>query len=137
MGLYLTIFDGDEELDGVEVGSYADFEAFRDCVTAVAENGARGSVCPVLINHSDCDGWWSPEDAAALLKELQIVETRFRSAPPVELNSDWKQEVARTRGLKLKTLCDCFFDVDGESLVARIRGLAQRSIMHNVRILFQ
>jgi len=137
MGLYLTIFDGDEELDGVEVGSYADFGAFRDAATAVAENGDPGSVCPVLINHSDCDGEWVPEDSAALLKELQIIETCFRNARPIELNSDWKKDIARRRGLKLTTLYDCFFDVDGEPLVERIRELAQRSIVHNVAIRFQ
>jgi hypothetical protein len=137
VGLYLTIFDGDEELDGVEVGSYEDFGAFRDSVTTVAENGNCGDVCPVLIYHSDCDGQWVAEDSAALLKELQIIEARFRNAPPIELNSDWKKEVARTHGLRLVSLYDCFFDIDGEPLVERIRGLAQRSSMHNVPILFQ
>jgi len=137
MGLYLYIPDGDDELDGVDVGGYADFGAFRDAATAVAENGVPGSVCPVLINHSDCDGEWTPEDSAALLKELQIIETRFRDAPPIELNSDWKKDVARKRGLKLTTLYDCFFDVDGQPLVARIQGLAQLSIVHNLAIRFQ
>ena len=34
MGLYLCIFDEDEEVDGVEVGLYSDFNALRDYVAA-------------------------------------------------------------------------------------------------------
>lgn len=137
MGLYLMVLDGDEELDGVEVGGYDDFGAFRDAVTAEVEGGEPGSVCPVLIIHSDCDGWWAPTDSAKLLIELQTIEKRFRKAPPIAFNSDWKRDVARTHGMSQKTLADCFFDVNGEPLIARLRSLAQLSVVRNLRILFQ
>ena len=35
MGLYLCVFRDDEELLGVDVGSYDDFERFRDAARAL------------------------------------------------------------------------------------------------------
>jgi len=52
MGLYLCVFDGEEELDGVEVGFYADFGTFRNAVVRHLENGKAGSRFPTLIHHS-------------------------------------------------------------------------------------
>jgi len=46
MGLYLCVFDGDNELDGVEVGAYTDFHTFRSAVAAHVEAGVEGSRCP-------------------------------------------------------------------------------------------
>jgi len=43
VGLYLCIFDGDEEVDGVEVGAYADYNALRDYVVRELETGRAGS----------------------------------------------------------------------------------------------
>ena len=55
MGLYFYVFDeSGEELAGVDVGSYADFNAFRDSVVATAEP-ETGTSYPVLINHFDSD----------------------------------------------------------------------------------
>jgi hypothetical protein len=70
MGLYLCVFEGDEEVDGVEVGPYADFDKFRDCVVRALEGSSPGWKFPTLILHSDCDGEWSPREAAKLEKEL-------------------------------------------------------------------
>ena len=41
MGLYLAIFDDGQEVDGVDVGSYSDFTAFRDAVIKNLERGMR------------------------------------------------------------------------------------------------
>jgi hypothetical protein len=43
MGLYLCIFDGNEDVDGVEVGPYADFNALRDYIIQEIEGGEAGS----------------------------------------------------------------------------------------------
>lgn len=59
MGLYLCVFDDDEELEGVEVGHYSDVEYFRDKITNCLEDGAAGSKYPTLIGHSDCDSEWT------------------------------------------------------------------------------
>jgi len=137
MGLYLCVFRDDEEVAAVEVGGYDDFAFFREGVTATVEQGRRGSVCPVLINHSDCDGSWSPAEAGALMLELTIIERTMREYPPVGYNSSWKEEVARERGIAPRNLLECFFDVDGEPLVAQLEMLASASIDNDVPILFQ
>ena len=137
MGLYLCVFDGDTEIDGVEVGSYADFNMFRDAVTASLEGGQAGSKAPILIGHSDCDGSWSSEEAAGLIVELGLIEKGLMQAPPIEFNSPWKTDVAKTFGISPRNLLECFFDVDGEPLVVRLIGLARFSVSHDEPILFQ
>ena len=138
MGLYLCVFDdAGDELGGVEIGAYADFNFFRDAVIATVEEGNAGTVCPVLNTHSDNDGAWTSEDARCLLVELTHVEEILRQYPPVEFNSEWKKEVAKNFGLIPKTLLDCFFDIDGEPLVERLGQLAQVSIASGRPILFQ
>ncbi|OFZ70710.1 MAG: hypothetical protein A2Z01_01375 [Betaproteobacteria bacterium RBG_16_58_11] len=137
MSLYICVFKGDKEIEGVEVGLYADFNFLRDAVIATVEQGQAGSVCPVLVNHSDSDGEWSVSEAAALLSELKVIEAALSKQPPVEYNSPWKKEVAKTFGIKPKNLLDCFFDVDGEQLIARLRELADASIENKSPILFQ
>ncbi len=43
MSLYLTIFDGDEEVTGWVFGHYSDFEYFRDVIAArLASRGLSG-----------------------------------------------------------------------------------------------
>ena len=71
MGLYLCVFDGDEELEGVDVGSYADFDFFRGAVAEILEGGNAGTRYPTLMLHSDCDGEWSVEECIDLEKELR------------------------------------------------------------------
>lgn len=138
MGLYLCVFDKlGTEVDGVEVGSYSDFNFFRDAVAAAVEHGVPGSVCQTLQGHSDSDGSWSVNESGLLLKELELIERLLSNFPPVEFNSSWKADVARVQGIKLSTLLDCFFDVDGEPLVGRLRCLAEASVENNEPILFQ
>jgi len=137
MGLYLCIFDGTEEIDGVEVGSYDDFGFFRDTIASVVEGGQPGSRCPTLMNHHDSDGEWSSAEASQLIAELDLIGIAFCKRPPVEFNSDWQKRLAKAIGLVPKTLLDCFFDVDGEPLLDRLRGLAEQSVGRELPILFQ
>jgi len=137
VGLYIAVFQGDEELEGVEVGSYQDFGDFRDAVCTIVENGDLGSVCPTLMLHEDSDGSWEPDEARMLLAELDVIERVFQSQAPIELNSQWKQEVADELGLKPSNLLQCFFDVDGISLVSRLRQIAALAVARGVPILFQ
>ncbi|WP_454675450.1 Imm70 family immunity protein [Achromobacter pestifer] len=137
MGLYLCVFDGDEELEGVEVGLYEDFNCFRDAVLTVLENNIPGSVCPTLQGHLDCDGEWTPQEANSLLGELKLIEQEFAEHPPIEFNSDWKKGVAKLYSIAPVTMLDCFFDIDGEPLVGRLRQLALVSVNSVQPIVFQ
>jgi len=47
MGLYLAVFDGQEELDGFEIGSYNDFDQFREKIAQTLEGEERGNLYPV------------------------------------------------------------------------------------------
>ena len=135
MGLYLTIFDNGDEIDGVEVGMYADFAAFRDAVVSL-ERGVAGSRFPTLILHSDCDGEWTPEQSAALEVELRTIAVEFAVMPAVPLDG-WKSQVAKLLGLRPTSLSDCFFDVDGEPLLERLIDLSRLSQDRNLPIIFQ
>jgi hypothetical protein len=137
MGLYLCIFEGDEEVDGVEVGPYADFDKLRDYVVRELEGGSAGSKFSTLILHSDSDGVWSPSDASGLEKELIEIGDEFRRRSPLPIISDWQKQVAKSFGLKPSNLYECFFDVDGEPLLERLIGLARLSQERNLPILFQ
>lgn len=91
------------------------------------ENGMPGSRFPTLILHKDCDGRWTPDEAASLERELEIISGCFQELPPISLSEAWKKEVARSLGIRMASLYDCFFDVDGEPLLERMIGLAKLS----------
>lgn len=137
MGLYLTIFDNDEELEGVEVGSYADFGFFRNKIVMLLENGTAGSKYPTLILHEDSDGQWSPSESEKLEQELKEIAENLKKLSPVELNSDWQRQVAWKFGIRIESLYDCFFDLDGEPLIERLISLTQLSQARKLPILFQ
>jgi hypothetical protein len=72
-----------------------------------------------------------------LEKELRQISTEFLARPPIPVTSDWKKQVVRFTGLKMNSLYDCFFDVDGEPLLERLIKLAELSQNRNLPILFQ
>jgi hypothetical protein len=128
MGLYLAVFastDDDTELDGVEVGGYDDFAAFRDAVHEHLEDGEWGCRYPILMNHEDARGTWSAEDAPGLQRELVAIRDEFRRLPPP--GSDDTPA----------SLSEAFVDVDGEPLLDRLIALAQLSESAGAPIWFQ
>ena len=137
MGLYLCVFERDVEVDGVEIGSYADFGHFRHIVTDRLEGGAPGSNCPTLIFHSDCDGEWSVKQCIELEMEVRFISAKFKNLPPAEFNSDWQRTVAKSLGLRPKNLYESFIDVDGEPLLERLLGLCKLARERDRPILFQ
>jgi hypothetical protein len=108
MSLYLCLFDGDRELDGVEAGSYGQFNAFRESAGNCAKGGAPS--LPTLLGHSDCDGEWTPRECGELLGELAKIEPG---------------SVAR------------FVDPDGAPLLGSLRRLAEIAVERQLPILFQ
>jgi hypothetical protein len=137
VGLYLCIFDGDEELDGVEVGSYADWGVFVDKVVELREGGERGSRHPTLTLHHDSDGEWSVAECRVLLSDLAEIGAVFRNQGPDPPTDGWQAQAAKQFGVRFATLYDCFIDVDGENVIERLEGLAGRAIEANRPILFQ
>lgn len=138
MSLYLCIFDeDDEEVEGVEVGGYADFDTFRAAITKHVENGQIGSICPTMCLHSDCDGEWSFAESEELLKELLAIGKVFQLQPPIDIGPGWKREVLFGEKLEMSSLYDCFFDVDGDPLITRLILLAKKSVELELPIMFQ
>lgn len=137
MGLYLCVFDNDEEIEGVDIGNYSDFDYFRSTVTKWLESGIPGSRFPTLILHSDSDGEWSLEECELLKLELMAIAINFQQLPGVHFPSAWQQQVANLLSLKPATLYDSFIDVDGEPLIERLLHLCDVAIKSQLPILFQ
>lgn len=137
MGLYLCIFDADEDIDGVDAGFYSDFGAFRETVSSTLESGQPGRRFPTLILHSDCDGQWTAEECRQLELELVAIHNAFVDLPPQAFSSDWQIDLAKKIGLRPSNLAESFIDVDGEPLIGRLIELARASMDRNLPVLFQ
>lgn len=138
MGLYLCIFDGDEEIDGVEIGAYSDFSRFRVSIANLLEDGQPGSKYPVLQNHSGADGEWSPNECYILIDELTEIAEAFKTLPPIKFEEkSWQDNAIKSGRVIPKNLYDSFFDVNKEPLIERLIDLCQKSQKHNLPILFQ
>jgi hypothetical protein len=137
MGLYLCIFKDDDEIDGVEVGSYADFNWLRDYVVKFVELGKLGSKCPTFILHSDSDEEWSVDQCQQLALELDDIVNTLKTLPPVKFPSDWQNIVADSIGLVPCNAFESFIDVDGENLLERLQKLVRNALKHQLPILFQ
>ena len=137
MGLYLCIFDGDEEIDGLEVGSYADYNNLRDYVVREFEEGQAGSRFPTFVMHSDSDGEWSVAECYQLREELSAVVEAMKGCPPVGFSSEWQRAVAKSVGLVPQNAFESFIDVDGEFLLERLQELVEKAITKQLPILFQ
>jgi hypothetical protein len=137
MGLYLCIFDGDEDVDGVEVGSYGDYNALRDYVVRELEAGRAGSRFPTFVMHSDCDGEWSLGQCQRLQGELAEIAAALKQRPMVPFNSDWQKVVAKSIGLNPQSAFESFIDVDGEFLLERLENLVKNAMRRRLPILFQ
>ena len=68
------------------------------------------------------------------IKNLEIVAGK--KLPPQDLNSDWQYEVAEELGIKPKNLYECFFDIDGQFILAKLIDLAELAINKKLPILF-
>jgi hypothetical protein len=137
MGLYLCIFDGDDEIDGVEIGPYSDFNFMRDFITRELEEGKYGSRFPTLLTHSDCDGEWSSNDCERLQKEIVEIIVALKARPPIQFVSEWQRKVAGSVGLNPQNAFESFIDVDGEFVLERLLHLAEKATKHKLSILFQ
>src|SRR5262245_41904554 len=116
---------------------YEDWSVFIKAIVGHLEGGQRGSRFPLLTLHSDCDGEWSPSECVALEKAIDEIARGFGDLPAEPPADGWKADVTKLFGLRFRTLRDCFFDVDGESLIDRLRELAKLAQRINRPIMFQ
>ncbi|MEH2931760.1 Imm70 family immunity protein [Candidatus Ventrimonas sp. KK005] len=148
MGLYLCIFDQEEEdICGVEVGLYSYFEEFRKLISKYINKGFVSKVfkrkskfslpMTTLLNHSDCDGSWSVDECAQLKLELQEIKQVFTNEPPDLSIVELKQDIFKFYGIKPENLFECFIDSDCEFLIDRLIGLCDLAIQMNRPIMFQ
>lgn len=139
MGLYLCVFtegDDDVELEGVEVGGYDDFAAFRQIVADHLEGGNWGSRFPTLMMQPDSDSTWTSDQASTLESELLTIGDELARIPPAELHG-WQAEAARQVGLAPASMLESCIDVDGEPLVQRLIDLARTASASGQPIWFQ
>ncbi|WJS95655.1 immunity 70 family protein [Flavobacterium johnsoniae] len=138
MGLYLAIFKKEEEINGLEVGSYEYFGIFRDCIFELIENnGNWGSTCPTIMNHSDCDGKFEPKECKEMISELKKIKEVFQKQNSNHKVIDQKKELIDLYQIKPLNLYDCFIDVDGENLIDRLIELCEDAIDNDLDIIFQ
>ncbi|SHG56649.1 Imm70 family immunity protein [Flavobacterium defluvii] len=138
MGLYLAIFKNEEEINGLEVGTYEYFGIFRDCIYEFIENSSNwGDICPTIMNHSDCDGKWESKECVEMMFELKKVKKTFQKQAPNKKVIDQKKELIDLYQIKILNLYDCFIDVDGENLIDRLIELCKDAIDNDLDIIFQ
>ncbi|MCP4308109.1 MAG: hypothetical protein GY788_25190 [bacterium] len=140
MGLYLCVFSNDvedEEIEGVEVGLYDDFDRFRSTVAERLEDNEWGSRFPGLMLHLDNDGVWEAEEAMRLGEELRQIAVELKQLPSEGFADGWPSLVGKRFGLDPQNLFDTFIDVDGEPLIDRLLHLAKVSVASGRPISFQ
>lgn len=141
MGLYLAIFEHQTELGGFEIGSYQDFDDFRQTIADKLENGEQGSKFPILQLHSDCDGRWPVSELQPLLKELEEIKGEFKKLPPFKpaaYKDVWQGRVLDDLNLgNPDNLYSSFFDCNGEPYLEGILRLVRLGLKEELPILFQ
>jgi hypothetical protein len=136
MSLYLCVFAGSQEIAGVEVGTYAEFNALRARI-APLEGGPAGTRFPVLMLHSDCEGEWSVAACAQLERELATIVQELADRPPQPFPSEAQARLAAERGLVPRHAGECFLDVDGSPLLGRLQALVAVARHAGFPLLFQ
>ncbi len=131
MSLYLCIFDGEEEVTGWVFGHYSDFGYFRDVISAKLE----ANDYPTLMQHSDCDGEWSPKELRRLRSELETIGEQLRRLPAEQPSGALEHTAKFRRGAK--SLYDCFHNVDGENVFEALIALCDEGIARDRPVLFQ
>jgi len=137
VGLYLCIYEGDDDIDGVEVGPYSDFGRLRDYIVRELEGRRAGSRFPTFILHSDCDGEWSVAECGKLRIELTQMRLAMHARPPVSFISEWQRNVAQSLGQSPKNAFESFIDVNGDFILERIQQLVDVAIDRQLPISFQ
>ena len=137
MSLYLAVFLDGNDVAGLDLGAYADFNALRDYVGRELESGAPGSRFPTFMLHSDCEGEWTVPDCVHLIAEIRTIAAEMKTRPAVAFPSDWQEAVAHVLALEPRSAFESFLEVDGEFLLERLGELAEAARSLSQPILFQ
>lgn len=134
VGLYLCVFDDADEIDGMEVGSYQDFDDLR---REIRDRLGGDDRFPTLLRHSDCDGEWNPAECSMLETELKEIIVSLKGLPPQGVVGGWQRDVINALSLRPRSRLEELIDVDGEPLLERLLGLTQLAQREQRSILFQ
>ncbi len=137
MSLYWCLLADGRELDGIDAGSYADFGRLRRVIGEQLEGGVPGSRFPTLMQHSDCDGEWSPAACGQLEAELAAIIAELKRRPPLPSGWDRPAGPADPAGPEPANAFECFLDADGQYLLERLRFLAALARHLGQPVLFQ
>ncbi|MGD1031003.1 MAG: Imm70 family immunity protein [Opitutaceae bacterium] len=137
MSLYLCVFVSGAEAEGIDAGSYSDFNRLRHYIVGALEDGKTGARFPNLILHSDCDGVWSPKDCTGLRDELAQIIDFMRERPAERFPPGWQDALARMLRLEPRNALESFIDVDGAPLLLRLLDLVEIALSAGEPILFQ
>ncbi|PCI24164.1 hypothetical protein COB57_05640 [Candidatus Peregrinibacteria bacterium] len=137
MGLYLCILDKETEIDGIDVGSYQDYNDFIDTVVTFCENKEKGSVFPILTLHHDSDGTWTTAECIVLKEYFQAIKKQLKQENPIIYSNNWKENVLKESQIIPINLDESFFDVNGNNLIDRLIALCNLSIEKDLPIVFQ
>jgi len=137
MSLYLCVFISGVEAEGIDAGSYSDFNHLRHYIAGALEDGRPGARFPKLILHSDCEGVWSPEDCTGLRVELAQIIDAMLERPAEKFPPGWQAALAKTLKLEPRNALESFIDVDGTPLLLRLLDLVEMALSAGEPILFQ
>lgn len=91
----------------------------------------------MLMLHADSDGTWEPAGAQRLESELRTIKAELGLHDPVDIPPGWHREVMAVRGLRPRSLAECYVDVDGEFLLDRLIEVAHLAQERASAIWFQ
>lgn len=139
MSLYLCVLDFSEgyenEIKGIEIGSYDYFSCFRECICKYVENNKWGSKCPIIMNHEEGNGFFSPDDCKKVLNELLVIKRVFENIIP---DNSTLQKVKKYKKIQSSmVLRECFTDVDDCDLISQLEMICELSVQKELNVYFQ
>jgi hypothetical protein len=140
MGLHLAVRQDDKELDGFDIGSYADFDRFLSHVSQTLEGGEPGAKFPAVINGPDRDEGegddWSVKYCGRLRAELAAIAAAMKAQPPVPFASAEHEKVAKAKGITPRSAYESFINGSGQFLLDGLQRLASTAVERQLPIQF-
>ena len=140
MALQLAVRQGDQEIEGFELGSFVDFDRFLNHVVQTLEDGNAGSKFPAVSNGPDRDESegddWSVKYCERLRAELTTLTAAMKAQPPVPFVSGAHKKAAQSKGLTPGNAYESFINAKGEFLLDGLQRLVNAAVDRKLPILF-